>query len=196
VKLKTSSFGLWEGFVVGMRAGRDALEISRGSPDSKRQPPIIQLALDAEFLLGLIGNGQYHQVDGKYVFGVELRQEASGTVDLVGGIDAQRDGPDRHHLQSVDFTYQEYASAEGQPRGFTLLFDIVYGDGVSGQRANGWRQHANVTGHRKWVRCDAPWSKLYDFHEWAVREKSDRPGELLLERVGVDVRRPDAQALS
>jgi hypothetical protein len=193
VELKTSTFSLWEGFPVGVRAGRNTLEISRGRPGPKRQAPIINVALDAEFLLGLIGNGQYHQVDGKYGFGVKLHQEALGTVDLIDGIDAQRDGPDRHHLQSLDFTYQEYGSAEGEPRGFTLLFDIVYGNVVSGQRRS---RHANVAGQRKWVRCDTPWSMLYDFHEWAVREQSDRPGELLRERLGLDVCRPDAQALS
>jgi hypothetical protein len=194
VKLKTSTFSLWEGFDVGVRAGRDAIEISRGGVGAKRQPPIIKIELKAEFLLSLIGKGRYHKPRETFVFGVELHQDRLGSVDLVGGIDAQRDGPDRHQLQSVDFSYFEDEGSEG-PRGFILLFDLVYGDGVAGQGRNGWTSHADVTGHRKWVRCDARWSELYQFHEWAIREESSLPGDVLRERLGVDIARPDRQSL-
>lgn len=195
IKLMTSTFSVWEGHDVQVRAGRETLEIRRDRPDKAAgAPPIIKLELTADYLLGLIGKGGYHPVDGKHVYGVELRQEGRGTVDLVGGMDAQRDGPDRHRLQSLDFSYSEDESAAG-PRGFTLLFDVVYGEGIAGQGCNGWRQHAEVTGHRKWVRCDVPWSELYQFHEWAVREGSDRPGDILRERLGVDIDRPDRKSL-
>jgi hypothetical protein len=195
VELKTSTFSLWEGFDVGVRAHQDHLEISRIRP-SRRDAPIINIALESEFLLHCIGRGHYHELEGKHVFGTKLRQEELGTVDLVYGIDAQRDGPDRHYLRSVEFSYFEEISTSGESTGFYMLFDIVYGEGVPGQGQNGWSSHAEVTGHRKWVECAAPWSMLYDFHEWAVRRRSDRPGDVLRNRLGVDIRRPDPEQLS
>ena len=194
VKLETRTFSLWEGFDVGVRAGRDAVEISRGPLGAKRQPPIIKIQLDAEFLLSLIGKGRYHKVDDTFLYGVELHRDQFGSVDLVGGIDAQRDGPDRHHLQSVDFSYFEDEGSDGS-RGFILLFDLVFGEGVAGQGRNGWTSNADVTGHRKWVRCDVPWSQIYQFHEWAIREESNLPGDVLRERLGVDIARPSRESV-
>lgn len=186
-ELTTSSWFQWLGFDVQVASRADGLWVKRKGRSSGA--PIIRLNITPEYLLSLIGKGRYHKVDGKVVHGSELRQSGEGTVDLVGGIDAQRDGPDQHELQSVAFSYFESDDR------FGMLFDIVFGDGIPGKGCNGWSVHADVTGQRVWIRCDPFWSELFDLHEWAKQPADiERLREMVREALGFEIDRQPTNA--